>query len=90
MTGAISACTHARNVLMARGFSEGEAVALLCPVIGEAYRSAAGYARGRSVDNWGAASSSPSTILCTVSDELYTMAADIDPRPAPARPEEEH
>lgn len=36
---------------------------------------AAGHVRSRSVDNWGAASGSPSTILCTVSDELYERAA---------------
>jgi hypothetical protein len=38
-------------------------------------RAAASHARSRSVDNWGAASCSPSTILCTVSDELYEQAA---------------
>lgn len=37
-------------------------------------REAASHARGRSVDTWGRACS-PSTILCTVSDELFTRAA---------------
>lgn len=74
-----SARTAARDALMARGFTEAEAVSLLLPVIGAAYRGAAGHARSRSVDNWGAASSSPSTILCTVSDELYAMAEEFDP-----------
>ena len=38
-------------------------------------RAAASYARSRSSENWGAASCSPSTILCTVSDELFEQAA---------------
>lgn len=38
---------------------------------------AAAYARSRSVSNWGAASGSPSTVLCTVSDELYDRAGAV-------------
>jgi hypothetical protein len=63
---------------------QAEAIAdAMLPVVGghaaavraAALREAAGYARSRSVDEWGAAAACPSTVLCTVSDELYRMAA---------------
>lgn len=74
-----AAAARARDAMVARGFTEAEAITLLCPVIGAAYRRAAGHARARSNSSWGAASASPSTILCTVSDELYAIADEFDP-----------
>lgn len=86
MTADISARTHARNLLMARGFSEGEAVALLCSVIGEAYREVARESTEGPGDDWGA---TPDEAVRKFGASFAKSANDIDPQPTPARTEEE-
>lgn len=71
----LAARTVARNILMARGFTEGEAVALLCPVIAEAYREVAREAIDSSDGTWG---STPGEALRNLGDAFATSADRLD------------
>jgi len=80
-----AAAIRARDAMVARGFTEHEAVALLCPVIGEAYREAAWEAE--------VAAGVPSIWGDTVPEALTEFAAaftktanDLDPQPTPTPP----
>lgn len=78
-----AAAIRARDAMTARGFTEHEAIALLIPVIGEAYREAAWEA--------GVAAGIPSVWPDTVAEAftefaaaITKMADDLDPQRAPA------
>lgn len=83
-----AAAVRARDAMIARGFTEYEAIALLLPVIAGAYREVADEANeaAEMPSVWG---TTPKEALASFADAFNKSANDIDPRPAPAAPAEE-
>lgn len=72
-----SAHTVARNQLMALGLTEWQAIAVLLPVIAEAYREVADDAReGAALDVWG---STPAEALSQFAAAYRARANELDP-----------
>lgn len=82
------AAVRACGAMAARGFTQYEAIALLLPVIAEAYREVADEANEAAgmPSVWG---DTPREALAAFADAFTKSANDLDPRPTAARPEEE-